>query len=224
MGRVGLPPLVGLLGGEPVPRRAGSLLRLGGDEAPTGQDPPDRGHRRNRRLGCCRGARGAPDQVGADGVRAGVQSLPGQLLAHRDDLILHLRCGRGGAAVRTSRPRLKRRLALDPVARDELMHPIPGHVVVASNLALAAPLHHDSGDDQPGLGHSRHLQQVSTMSRDSCQLCPETRHCQPDHVISRDTVADALPGKGPLSWFRSVRAGRGLVRRGRPGRRQGRSS
>src|SRR3954451_5104087 len=72
---VGLPALVGLFGFEPVPGRAWSLLRLGGEESAPGQDPPDRRdrgwwarHRRGLRP------RSATGQVGADGVRAGVQS------------------------------------------------------------------------------------------------------------------------------------------------------
>ncbi len=48
VGGVGLPAFVGLLGFEPVPGRPGSLLRLRGDEAAAGQDPPDR---RDRRAG-----------------------------------------------------------------------------------------------------------------------------------------------------------------------------
>jgi hypothetical protein len=122
-------------------------------------------------------------QVGADGVRAGVQPLAGQLLAEPDDLILELDGDRPRAGVRTPRPRLERGLTLGLVPGDELADPESGDVVVAGHLALGASLDDDSGDDQSGLGHGLHLQQkVSTMSRDSCQLCPETRHLRARHT------------------------------------------
>jgi hypothetical protein len=41
MGDVGLPALVGELGGEAVPGALGSLVGLGGDKAPGLEDPPD---------------------------------------------------------------------------------------------------------------------------------------------------------------------------------------
>jgi hypothetical protein len=46
VGGVGLPAFVGLLGGKGAPRRPRSLVRLRGDKAAAGQDPPDRGDRR----------------------------------------------------------------------------------------------------------------------------------------------------------------------------------
>ena len=54
-----------------------------------------------------------------------------------------------------------------------------GDVVVASNGAFASPFQHDSGDDELRLRHGRPptTAEVPTMSRDTCQLCRETRHC-----------------------------------------------
>jgi hypothetical protein len=54
VGGVGLPAFVRLLGREPAPRRPGSLLGLGGDEAAPGQDAPDRRDRRHRPDRCSR--------------------------------------------------------------------------------------------------------------------------------------------------------------------------
>jgi hypothetical protein len=48
MGDVGLPAFVGLIGAKHLPRRAGPFLRLRGDKAAAGQDPPDRRDRRHR--------------------------------------------------------------------------------------------------------------------------------------------------------------------------------
>jgi hypothetical protein len=110
--------------------------------------------------------------VGADRVCAGVRSLPGQLLAKPDDLLLYLRGNRLWAGARAPRPRLERGLALGEIPLDELDHPLPRDVVVAGDLALGASLDDDDGDDQSGLGHvgtsGRGVndvpRQVSTMS------------------------------------------------------------
>ena len=46
MGDIQLPAFVGLLGLEADVAALGTFVRLGGDEASNGQNPPDRGHRR----------------------------------------------------------------------------------------------------------------------------------------------------------------------------------
>jgi hypothetical protein len=79
MGEAGLPALVGLLGSEPDAGRLRPLARLGDDQAAGCQVPGD---------GRCR----YPGlvmmlQVPGDGVRAGVQTLPGQVLAQPDDQV-----------------------------------------------------------------------------------------------------------------------------------------
>jgi hypothetical protein len=95
VGDVGLPALVGHLGAEPDPRAAGSLLRLGGDEPPAVEDPPDRG------------PGGQPltemttPEVDLDRRGPGVDPEVGQLLAQTDDLVLELV---GGPAWARSRP------------------------------------------------------------------------------------------------------------------------
>jgi hypothetical protein len=80
VGDVGLPALVGLLGFEAEVGALRSLVRLGGDEASVGQDPPDRGHR--RRL------TGLLFEVERDGGRAGVVAVLVEVLADADDLVL----------------------------------------------------------------------------------------------------------------------------------------
>ena len=57
--------------------------------------------------------------------------------------------------------------------------------MTAGYLAIAAAFDDDGGDDELSLGHgltSRNIE-VSTMSRDSCQLCPEIRHCRGHHDL-----------------------------------------
>jgi hypothetical protein len=80
MGDVGLPALVRHPGLEPHERAPRPLLRLGGDKAPAGKDPPDRRDR----------GRGAVPlgQVIGDRVGAGIQPLVGKRLAELDDLVL----------------------------------------------------------------------------------------------------------------------------------------
>jgi hypothetical protein len=79
VGDVGLPALVRHRCLKADVGRPRALARLGDDQAAGGQVPADRGGR-------------DPDlvvvfQVPGDGVRPGVQALPGQVLAHRDDQV-----------------------------------------------------------------------------------------------------------------------------------------
>ena len=77
VGEVGLPALVGHLGGEPDVGRLRALGRLGGDQALAGQAAAD-GRRGDLQLVVLL-------QVPGDGLRPGVQPLAGQLLAQPDD-------------------------------------------------------------------------------------------------------------------------------------------
>ena len=79
------------------------------------------------------------------------------------------------------------------VALDQLLHPVAGDVVVAGDLALGAALDDDSGDDQPGLGHGRHL-------RTRCQLCPGTGA---NYVVEPDTVSPTRKTASDLRKRRS---------------------
>ena len=80
VGDVGLPALVGELGREPPVGAFGALVRLGGDEAPGPQHPPDGGHRWDS---------GVPaGQMDPDRLGPGVQARFQQLLAHGGDFLL----------------------------------------------------------------------------------------------------------------------------------------
>ena len=92
--------------------------------------------------------------MGADGVRTGVQSLPGQLLTEPDDLVLDCGGDRVRAAPRSSRASLVGSLTLGVPAPDQLLDPVPGDVVVAGDLALGASLDDHGGDDESVLGHA----------------------------------------------------------------------
>jgi hypothetical protein len=113
VGDVFLPALVGHLGCEPDPRGLRSLLGLGGDEPATGQDPPDRRHRR--------GIEAATAKVVGDRVRAGIQALIVELLAQRDDRVFNRDGHPASVAHRPPAPRDKPRLPLGRVAAAELV-------------------------------------------------------------------------------------------------------
>jgi hypothetical protein len=55
-------------------------------------------------------------------------------------------------------PRLERRLALGPVAVQQLINPGAGDPVGPGDLADRALLHSDGGNDQPGLRHPGSVQ------------------------------------------------------------------
>jgi hypothetical protein len=80
VGDVGLPALVGLGGLEPDERALGALVRLRGDETAGGEDPPDRGDRRAGAVPAL--------QMGGDGGGASFVSVPVEVLADGDDLVL----------------------------------------------------------------------------------------------------------------------------------------
>ena len=77
VGEVGLPGLVGTVGGEAVERAAGTFLGLRGDLAGAAQDPPV------RRAG--RRGPGGGVEVGEDCVRPGVQAGGRQLVTQLQD-------------------------------------------------------------------------------------------------------------------------------------------
>src|ERR1700746_3897763 len=115
-----------------------------------------------------------------DGGRAGVVALFGQRLAQPHDAVFDLGADRVSMVVRASGAWLKRHRPVGVVAADQLVYPVPGELVVAGDLAFAAPFEHDGGDNQLRLRHGRPptTTEVSTMSRDICQLCREITHCR----------------------------------------------
>lgn len=104
---VGLPPLVGLFGFEADIGALGALVGLGGDEAPLGEDPPDRADGGAVPV--------ALVQVERDRRRPGFVALSVEGLADLDDLVLDRLRG----AVRSPRPRLEPGIALGLVALDQ---------------------------------------------------------------------------------------------------------
>jgi hypothetical protein len=131
--------------------------------------------------------------VAADGVRAGVQPLPGQLLAKPDDLLLHGGRHRPGAGVRASRARLERRLALREVAPNQLLDPVPGDLVVAGDLALGAPSTSTTVMISRALDMAGHLQKRR-------QLCPGTGA---NYVLKPDTAPATKSKSQVRGRFRS---------------------
>jgi hypothetical protein len=117
VGDVRLPPLVGLIGLETDERALRPLLGLRGDEAPTRQDPPDRPG--------SGGAAVASGEVSGDGVSPGVQTLVGELVAERDDLVLDPLGGAPRTSSRPARPRVEPSLALGIKSTAELVDPSP---------------------------------------------------------------------------------------------------
>src|ERR1700758_1279792 len=91
-------------------------------------------------------------------------------------------------AVRAPGTLLEGRRPVGVVAADQLVYPVAGEPVVAGDLAFAAPFEHDGGDNQLRLRHGRPptTTEVSTMSRDICQLCRGIKHCRGQHLTSAD--------------------------------------
>ncbi len=164
VGDVGLPPFVGLGGLEPDVAALGALVRLRGDEAAGGEDPPDGG---DRRAGAV-----PAGQLGGDGGRAGLVLVPVEVLADCDDLVLERVGGPGRAPQRPSGAGLQTRLALGQVALDQGDHPAAGDAVVPGHLTSAPTLDQHRGDHQlrhphrppPGSGVNDVPRQVCTMS------------------------------------------------------------
>ena len=92
-------------------------------------------------------------QVPGDGVRAGVQALPGQVLAQPHDQVGGLAADGPGGGFRPPGPRFECRLAFGLIPGEQSVDPGPGHPVTAGNLAGRAVLDSDSSDDQPGFRH-----------------------------------------------------------------------
>lgn len=76
MGEVGLPELVGAVRGEAFPGGSWTFLRLCGDFAGGGENAPNRGPAEGDALA---------DQVLLDGVRAGIQTRIGEVMAQAEN-------------------------------------------------------------------------------------------------------------------------------------------
>ena len=145
MGDVGLPPFVRLLGLEADEGALRALLRLGGDEPPPAEDPPDRGHRGHRVV--------ALGQVEGDGVGPGVQPLVRERLSELNDLVFErLRCP-FGAPSGPARTGLQARIALGVEPFDQLVDPLSGDPLVPGHLGLGPPFEQDPSHDQSRQRH-----------------------------------------------------------------------
>jgi hypothetical protein len=91
VGDVELPALVGGVGDKALPTGFRPLVRLWGDEAAGGKDPPDRRH--------CRGVALTLLQMCRDGGRAGLMAMTVEVFAQGDDLVLGRLRGAAGAVV-----------------------------------------------------------------------------------------------------------------------------
>ena len=121
VGEVGLPALVRHVCLEPDVGRLRPLGRARGDQSGPAQVPAD-GRSRHFELVVVL-------QVPGDGLRPGVQALPGQFLAQPDDQVGRLVADRGRGGLRPPGPRLERCLALGLVAVEQRVDPGAGDPV-----------------------------------------------------------------------------------------------
>jgi hypothetical protein len=123
-----------------------------------------------------------------DGVRAGVESGGDQLLADLDDQRDHLGGNRGRVGLGSSGARLEDRLALDPVAGQQLIQPRPGDAVLGGDVADRTVLDHHSGDQQTVQRHARTLDGGLGSVRDLPRHSPACLETPVRDVLSEDTV------------------------------------
>ena len=145
VGEVGLPALVRHVRLEPDVGRLWPLSGVRGDESLPCQVTTD-GRRGDLGLVVLL-------QVPGDGLRPGVQPLPGQLLPQPDDQLGRVLGDRGRGGLGPAGPRLERRLALGLIASQQRVDPGAGDAVGLRDLADRALLNGDGGDDQPGFRH-----------------------------------------------------------------------
>jgi hypothetical protein len=114
-GHVGLPALVGELGGETFVGALRSFLWLRGDEAAGFEGPPDGGDGGDVGAAAC--------EVGVDGGGSGVDAEVAQLFVEGDDVVLVCRSDGGRRVVRSFRARLEAGVAFCVVAGEEFVEP-----------------------------------------------------------------------------------------------------
>jgi hypothetical protein len=194
---VHLPALVRQVRAEPHVRRSRPFLRLRGDQAAAAQHPPDR--RRRRHLVTALG------QVPGDRLRPGIQALPSQLLAQRDDLILDLGGQSGRTRTRPLRPRMQALVPLGPVAAQALIHPAPGDAVRGSNLPDAQALMNNSLHDV--------ADQIRRTPPRRCPRCPATsvRYLMKRSTSRRATLPRSSRPQSAIASQAASRRNTGLV-------------
>src|ERR1700674_2080910 len=105
------------------------------------------------------------------------RSLVVQGFAQPHNVSFELGADSAGVVVGATRVWFERRCTLGLVALDQLLDPPPRDLVLAGHFAFAASLKYHGGDDELRLRHGRPptRAEMPTMSRDSRQLCRETR-------------------------------------------------
>ncbi len=127
-----------------------------------------------------------------DRLRPGVQTGLGQLLTPLDDGLLDIIGCPVRVAPRSTRARLERGLAVEPVAPHEDLYPLPADAVVAGDLALGPALDDHRHDQDSGHRHR------PPPLRSGCKRCRET---PANYVLNSDTLSSTKePGAiGPSS-------------------------
>jgi hypothetical protein len=180
VGEVGLPALVRQLGGEPDAGRLRAFRGIWGDQAVASQVAAD-GRRGDLRLVMLL-------QVPGDGLRPGVQSLPGQFLAQPGDQFDGSRADRRRGGLRPPGPRLERRLALGLLAVNQGVDPGPGDPVSPGRLRDRALFDNDGSNDKPGLRHPGSVQPAPSQPREARRNCPRCLETPVLHVLKLDTT------------------------------------
>ena len=90
-----------------------------------------------------------------DGGGTSVVALSGQGLTQPDDPVFDLGAYRVRTVPRSARVWPECAGPFGGVALTQLLHPVAGDVVIAGDLAFAAPFHDYGGDDKLRLRHGR---------------------------------------------------------------------
>ncbi len=187
VGDVHLPALVGQRCCE---ARVGGLrpfVRLGDDEAPTLEHPPDT----RDRTGWVAAVGG--DEVGVDRVRSRVDTELGQLLAQLHDLVLDVVGNSVRRLVRSTRARDEGSVSAGAIAGQELIQPRLRHAMRSSDLPNAALIDQYRLDHEHREIHWTPPPPVSTTSREMRPLCHELTHPLRHAITSTPSESRACP-------------------------------
>jgi hypothetical protein len=174
VGHVGLPGLIGELGREPLERALRALVGFEGDEAPGLEHPEDR---RDRRRGAV-----SLREVEVDGGSPRIESVIGEFLVHRHDLVLVEVGDAGRRAMGPSGAGFEPGGTLEAVAAEQLEEPAGTHVVGGRQLLDRA-----SG---PQMCLDQEFSQVHRSTPPlGGVLCLDTCPAPVSYVLNSDTVA-----------------------------------
>ena len=142
---VGLPALVGLLGGEADIRGPGTLAGRRSDKPAPAQGAVDRGPRHPQSVMVL--------EMPGNGVATGIQPLAAEAPAQLDDQLDRRVSNRARRRLGATRPRLEGGVALGAPTRHELVHPRSRHAVGGGDLSRSAAFHDHGGYDQASFRH-----------------------------------------------------------------------